>query len=161
MMRFGLNTEDKKILVKRIGELTGQQPRYTFVPRCAYEIGPYTVERGGDLVVEDAEMDEGIIQKLISEGLITEGIREEERVEELTPTVVTPTDAMETAETNAPAAEPDGLTISLPMARHTAESLHRLVNLIYSRGPLLSRATGGHFEATKELIAALDQGDPK
>ena len=38
MMRFGLNVEDKKTLVKRIGELTGLQPRYTFMPRCAYEI---------------------------------------------------------------------------------------------------------------------------
>ena len=26
MMRFGLNVEDKKTLVKRIGELSGQQP---------------------------------------------------------------------------------------------------------------------------------------
>ena len=80
-MRFGLNVEDKKTLVKRIGELTGLQPRYTFMPRCAYEIGVYTVERRGDLVVEEADLDETIIQTLLSEGLILEGIREEDRME--------------------------------------------------------------------------------
>jgi len=141
MMRFGLNVEDKKTLVKRIGELSGQQPRYTYVPRCAFEIGAYTVERNGDLVVEDTEADEALIQTLLSEGLITNGNREENCMRETMATE---------------AAEPEGLTISLPMARHTADSLRRLVNLIYSRGPLLSKATGGCFGADKDLIAALD-----
>jgi hypothetical protein len=148
MMRFGLNVEDKKTLVKRIGELTGQQPHYTYVPRCAYEIGAYTVERNGDLVVEEREMDETLIQTLLSEGLITEEIREEDCVEGTMATV---------AEADpARTAELDGLTISLPMTRHTADSLRRMVNLIYSRGPLLSKATGGSFGADKDLITALD-----
>jgi hypothetical protein len=138
MMRFGLNVEDKKTLVKRIGELSGQQPRYTYMPRCAYEIGVYTVERNGDLVVEDTEADEALIQTLLSEGLI----RAEDSVGE----------TMSTA-----AAEQNSLTISLPMTRHTADSLRRLVNLIYSRGPLLSKATGGCFGADKDLITALDE----
>ena len=150
MMRFGLNVEDKKTLVKRIGELTGLQPRYTFMPRCAYEIGVYTVERRGDLVVEEADLDETIIQTLLSEGLILEGIREEDRME----TVI------EAAEPESVPAEenagPDTLTVSLPMARHTADSLRRLVNLIYSRGPLLSKSTGGQFSVDKDLITALD-----
>ena len=73
MKRFGLNVEDKKTLVKRVGEFTGQQPHYTYVPRCAYEIGAYTVERNGDLVVEDRELDETLIQTLLSEGLISSG----------------------------------------------------------------------------------------
>jgi len=137
-MRFGLNVEDKKTLVKRIGELSGQQPRYTYMPRCAYEIGVYTVERNGDLVVEDTEADEALIQTLLSEGLI----RAEDSVGE----------TMSTA-----AAEQNSLTISLPMTRHTADSLRRLVNLIYSRGPLLSKATGGCFGADKDLITALDE----
>ena len=136
MMRFTLNTQDKKTLVKRIGELTGEQPRYTFVPRCAYEIGVYTVECSGDLVVKETDADEAIIQTLVLEGLIKKEDREEDHVEE--------------------AAEPGGLTISLPMTRHTADSLRRLINLLYSRGRLLSKATGGEFSAEKELIAALD-----
>jgi len=160
MMRFALNAEDKKTLVKRIGELTGIQPHYTFMPRCAYEIGVYTVERRGDLVVQDADVDEAMIQTLIAQELITEGIHEEDRVEEL---ITAATAAAEITDDEEPAdmdeaeqAEPDGLTISLPMARHSAESLRRLVNLIYSRGPLLSKSTGGQFGADKELLTALD-----
>lgn len=160
MMRFALNAEDKKILVKRIGELTGIQPRYTFMPRCAYEIGVYTVERRGDLVVEDADVDETLIQTLISEGLIAEGIQEEDRVEELMTAATAAaeiTEEEEPTETDeAEQTEPDALMISLPMGRHSADSLRRLVNLIYSRGPLLSKATGGQFGADKDLITALD-----
>lgn len=161
-MRYGLNVEDKKTLVNRIGELTGQQPRYTFMPRCAYEIGAYTVERRGDLVVEEVDLDETIIQTLLSEGLILEGIREENRI--ATVIEAAPTEAVveepETEELEPMSAEgnaePDTLTVSLPMTRHTAESLHRLVNLIYSRGPLLSKSAGGQFSVDKELITALD-----
>lgn len=162
MMRYGLNVEDKKILVKRIGELTDLQPRYTFMPRCAYEIGVYTVERRGDLVVEEEEADETIIQTLLSEGLIREGVREENRVETMieAATAEAAVEEEETAEPEPVPAEgnarPDMLTISLPMARHSAESLRRLINLIYSRGPLLSKSTGGQFSADKELITALD-----
>ena len=163
MMRFGLNVEDKKTLVKRIGELTGLQPRYTFMPRCAYEIGVYTVERRGDLVVvEEADLDETIIQTLLSEGLILEGIREEDRMETV---IEAATAEAAVEEQEAEATEPvpaeenteaDTLTVSLPMARHTADSLRRLVNLIYSRGPLLSKSTGGQFSVDKDLITALD-----
>ena len=161
-MRYGLNVGDKKTLVKRVGELTGQQPRYTFMPRCAFEIGVYTVERRGDLVVEESDLDETIIQTLLSEGLILEGIREEDRMETIieAATAEAAVEEQETEETaSVPAeenTEPDTLTVSLPMARHTADSLRRLINLIYSRGPLLSKSTGGQFSADKELITALD-----
>ena len=161
-MRYGLNVGDKKKLVNRIGELTGQQPRYTFMPRCAYEIGVYTVERRGDLVVEESDLDETIIQTLLSEGLILEGIREEDRMETVIE-AATAEAAVEEPEAEefepAPAeenTESDTLTVSMPMARHTAESLRRLINLIYSRGPLLSKSTGGQFSVDKELITALD-----
>ena len=152
MRRYELKAPDKKTLVKRIGELTGQKPRYTYMPRCSYEIGVYTVERNGDLVVDEAEVDEELIRTLYFEGLITEDHREEDHMEDETISAET-TEAAENADT----AEPDNLTISLPMARHTADSLRRLVNLLYSRGPLLSKATSGQFGVKKELIAALDE----
>lgn len=53
MMKFEKNIEERKVLVKRLGELTGISPYYTKVPRCAYEIGDYTVERDGSLTVEE------------------------------------------------------------------------------------------------------------
>jgi hypothetical protein len=119
-MRYLLNADDKKTLANRIGELTGIRPRYTFMPRCAYEIGVYTVERRGDLVVQDADVDEALIQTLISEGLITEGIQEEDRVEELIEAAIAPAAVPVEAE-EPEEEETNDLTISLPMGRHSAD----------------------------------------
>ncbi len=47
------------------------------------------------------------------------------------------------------------MAISLPMGAHTGVSLRNLVNMVYSRGPLLSRATGGNFHVAKELAEVL------
>ena len=47
------------------------------------------------------------------------------------------------------------ITISLPLKGHTGKSLRNLVSMIYSRGPLLSKATGGSFSCTFEQVRAL------
>ena len=138
MTNFKLNTTDKKILVNRLGELTGIKPRYTYMPRCAYKCGTYAVERSGDLTVEDGA-DMSIAQTLLDEGLITGE------------TLEANADTGEGAEETADAVE------SLPMASHSVDSLRRLVNLIYSRGPLLTKSTGGAFGCEKELLTALDE----
>ena len=186
MMRFEKNITDRKELVKRLGELTGTAPYYTRVPRCAYEIGAYTVERDGSLTVEEDAADMQILEALKEEGLIqdadgmigadtqtedTEDVETEE-LEETTAETET-VDAMETAETEPASAEPESteetdlvpdseyesetqeeaaaqedetlpadapttLAVSLPIGEHTGVSLRNLVNMIYSRGPLLS-----------------------
>ena len=171
MLRWKLNINDKKTLVNRIGELTGERPRYTFMPRCAYEIGAYTVEKNGDLIAEQENVDAALIQKLLDEGLvIQENAEEEAEAEETITVTVAETSVEDVSEEDIrpemeqvaqmPAEEPtegiDGLTISVPMTRHTAESLRRLINLIYSRGPLLSKATGGQFGVKKDLLTVLD-----
>ena len=51
------------------------------------------------------------------------------------------------------------LAVSFPIHQHTPTSIINLVCMIHSRGPLLSKATGGHFGASKELAdALLDHG---
>lgn len=171
MTNYKLSISNRKDLVKRLEELTDTKARYTFVPRCAYECGPYTVERNGDLTVEDGA-DMSIIQTLLDEGLVMGSIEAEEAVEETMGDEMAETETAEAEETTESAEEPtegiepteemeaaNSLTISLPMARHSIDSLRRLVNLIYSRGPLLSKSTGGTFGADKELLKALDEAD--
>ena len=74
--------------------------------------------------------------------------------------------AEETAETTAEAvteaqdeptedAAPDALTISLPLTGHTSNSLRNLVTMVYSRGSLISKATGGRFACPLEQVDAL------
>ena len=63
MKKFEKNIDDRKMLVARISQLTGVDARYTFVPRCAYEIGAFTVEKDGSLTVTD-EADETILSSV-------------------------------------------------------------------------------------------------
>ena len=271
MTRYRKMINDRKVLVNRLAVLTGQEPRYTRVPRCAYEVGPYTVEKDGELTVPDECKNDSIIQTLAAEGLIGEGrdvaqparvvtvqraAAEEQRFqaaqaeqvslgtedwepdeeeddegdtatvminsteigqepqavgqadadilsglelplpdepaaedaadstqeEEETREEVEETEAEATDETvlgtgggdgtdidsdgsdtdtgDEPEARdmpdiPMGAVVSLPLAGHTAESLKNLVTMIYSKGALISKATGGVFVAEKDLVDAI------
>ena len=73
MQKFNRNTEERKTLAARLGELTGMQPFYTRAPRYAYEVGPYTIDRDGDLFVDEEQADADILTALMNEGLITGG----------------------------------------------------------------------------------------
>ena len=65
----------------------------------------------------------------------------------------------ETDETDEADSDDQSLAVSFPIHQHTPTSLINLVCMIHSRGPLLSKATGGHFGASKELAdALLDHG---
>lgn len=75
MKKFEKNIDNRKVLVARISELTGLDAHYTFVPRCAYEIGAFTVEKDGSLTVEESA-DESVLQTLISENMIGACIEE-------------------------------------------------------------------------------------
>lgn len=168
MMRFKLNIADRKELVKRLGELTGTAPHYTRMPRCAYEIGVYTVERDGSLTVGEEAAEPGILTTLKDEGLIrdAEGILEaaaeqpEQAETEPIPDSEYESEVREEAagqeETAAQEGmEPLDLALSFPMGEHTGVSLRNLVNMVYSRGPLLSKASGGNFRVEKEMAERL------
>ena len=174
MKKYMLNTGDRKILVNRIGGLAGEKMRYSGMPACSYEGSGFTVGRDGSLLAgEDA--DAAILQVLLQEGMILPesmdavgqvAITEETAGEP--ETVPEETDAEDTSvaggadeadkahadEAGPDVTEAEGLRISLPMEGHTPESLRNLINLAYSRGPLLSKAAGGDFGATKEITVA-------
>ena len=220
MKKYALNIENRKVLVSRLMALTGLHSQYTFMPRCAYIVGRYTVEKEGTLVIEE-NADPEIIQTLLDEGIIrdedapqTEAVREEvsEQEEETTDQVEEtevegqPDEELEaTAEESSVAEEPsedtesteetaeddsadeddsteeeepiseeqpsteeqpatedvDELTISLPMAGHTAQSIRNFLNLMYSRSPLLNKAMGTNFSVSNSLLDALEQASTR
>ena len=49
MKKYALNIDDRKVLVSRLMALTGLHSQYTFMPRCAYIVGKFTVEKEGTL----------------------------------------------------------------------------------------------------------------
>lgn len=50
---------------------------------------------------------------------------------------------------------PRNMEIALPLGNHNGVSLRNLFNLVYSRAPLINRATGSHFHVDKSLVDAL------
>ena len=256
MLKFEKKVEDRKELVKRLGELAGIRPVYMRTPTYAFQCGDYTVDRDGNLLVDEEAADVDILTALMEEGLITGGevledsdgvldtaeidatedadteagpaMTEETTVEtepeateeDAEQNVTEPQDAeandeemeggseMEAAAENEPqeTAEPEAgnlpeaaeasempesdeteetiesvepesaentdisadaseptaepaidLNMAFPIhiGRHTGTSLRNLVNLIYSRGALINKATGGHFSVDEELVEAL------
>lgn len=47
------------------------------------------------------------------------------------------------------------MDFTISLEEHNGTTLRNLVNLIYSRGALISKATGGHFRADEKLVKAL------
>ena len=159
---------ERKAAAARLAELTGERAVYTKMPRCAYEVGPYAIERDGSVTASESA-DLAPLRTLAQEGLL------EGWAEQTDDTTETSQEAATEAENDAPDANDtpdaegvpgavteaptlpqiDTLTISVPLAGHTANSLRNLVSLVYSRGQLLSKATGGNFGCTLDQVNAL------
>ena len=136
MTNIKLATENRKEAATRLAEITGNESRYTKVPRCAYEVGPYTIEKDGSVTVaEDADLSP--LQALADEGLI---------------------EPFAAPATEEPASEDDSmidLTVEVPMKHHTGATLRNLINLIYTRAGLINKALGTGFRVDEGLTEAL------
>ena len=130
-------TTNRTTLVHRIEELTGLRAEFTDMTHSAYRISDFTVtayELTVDIITAETT---GIIKVLIEEYLIDGDLIDIEIPEPAENTVNTTPD------------------IVFPLSAHTGTSLRNLVNLIYSRGNLISKATGGNFGAEHGLIEVL------
>ena len=136
MLKFELNIADRKTLANRMEELTGIHPYYTKAPLYAYDIGNYTIDRDGNLLVEPENADAELLTILLNEGLIRGG------------------ESIESTD-DQPEEVPLDLELAFPTSQHNGVSLRNLVNLIYSRGRLISKATGGHFHVETDLVETL------
>ena len=204
MLKFELNVAERKTLARRMEELTGIHPYYTKAPLYAYDIGDYTIDRDGNLLVEPENADAELLTSLLNEGLIrnaestdvqpenAESAPEEEQPTEAEPEVPDEQESEvdDFAEQNEPAEvpEPDDtaedepeeeldtgeqeteeqteeedqqdevpldLELSFPVSQHNGVTLRNLVNLLYSRGNLIGKATGGHFHVEEGLVDKL------
>ncbi|MBQ6960390.1 MAG: hypothetical protein IJP78_05360 [Clostridia bacterium] len=158
---------ERKALVKAIAAHIGEKEKYLGVPSCAYSVGPFTIARDGAIDFA-GDTDQELIRKLC-DALAEVGLSgamqdsaeanqdsKEAEAEDTAQTAVKTAQEAEDAPTEPEHPdEPDTLTVSLPMAGHTGISLRNLVSMIYSRGKLISKATGGEFSCTEELTIAL------
>ena len=131
--------ENRKVLVKRLEQLTGTKAIYTRMPECAFVVGDFKVERYGTLVIGD-DADAEVVESLLAEGLIAEDVPEPEPEPEKEP-------------------EPSKVEVSFPMEEHTARSLKNLAAMLYSRGKLISKSTGGEFACSQKQMETLKGTD--
>lgn len=217
MLKFELNVAERKTLAKRMEELTGIHPYYTKAPLYSYDIGSYTIDRDGNLLVEPENADAELLTTLLNEGLIRGGESIESTDDQMENTE--PTDHLEedpvikdteaetevldeqepedadtaedepaeagaeeasepdnTVEDDATENEPDAeepeseeqpeaedqpeevpldLELAFPVSQHNGVTLRNLVNLLFSRGKLIGKATGGHFHVEEGLVEKL------
>ena len=127
MLKFELNIADRKTLANRMEELTGIHPYYTRAPLYAYDIGNYTIDRDGNLLVEPENADAELLTTLLNEGLIRGGESIESTGDQ--PENTEPTENL--AEEPVAEAEPDDTAEDEP------------------------EATGGHFHVETDLVETL------
>ena len=195
MLKFELNVAERKTLARRMEELTGIHRYYTKAPLYAYDIGDYTIDRDGNLLVEPENADAELLTTLLNEGLIRSGesiknadvqpenteptedsteepvaedieeveseqvpesddFAEESRAEDETDTDLPENEEPQEAEDQLDEVLLD-LELSFPVSQHNGVTLRNLVNLLYSRGKLIGKATGGHFHVEEGLVDKL------
>ena len=120
MMNIKLATTNRKAAAARLAEITGAEARYTRVPRCAYEVGAYVLEKDGTITIEEGA-DLQPLKILADEGLI-------ENFE-------TP------AEEPTTESEPEAisLTVEIPFDKVNVGNLMKLLD---AKGDLIKKALG-------------------
>lgn len=131
-MTIYYNAQDRKPLVKAIGDFTGADAVYMRTPTYAYRIDYFTVTREGNLEFDDradSEEIEGLIEFLAGRGFIAEN---------------TDTKPLEMSSEEIPAvavsaehSEPVGLTVEVPLESTAVDNLTKLLE---AKGRLIRRA---------------------
>lgn len=135
MTNIRLATENRKAAAQRLAAIIGGTSRYTKVPRCAYEVGPYFIEKDGTLMVT-GDADLAPLQALAEEGLVEPF--EAPKAEASQEAGTEPQEATAEEQTGNDA---DALTVSLPLDGFNPDSLDRLQKLVDSKARLLRKAT--------------------
>lgn len=151
----------RKEMAQVVGQVVGITPVYMKMPTCAYAISNILINRSGELMW-DERTDEDTIRKVM-EALASAGYMAEEAAvtEEAQPDAPAETEEQQEATEDEAAAdqEPVELTVSVPAARHTGNSLRNLINLIYTRAGLINKALGTGFIAEQGLVDALGENE--
>ncbi len=170
-MTIETTTQNRKMLAYEIGRLIGEPVKYQGMPSMAYRVGPYTVDKEGNLTGEDF----GPIHSfLVENGYIQEPVAETSEPESPEPETPEAT-GMVDAEPDAPgqtddAADaedaendaPDLLTITVGTANLTVRQLKNLVFMLYSKQHLIRKMTGGGpLHVPEVLVRRLQEHTPE
>lgn len=127
-------TENRKELAKALASITGRKMQYQGPPTFIFTDGSYVITRNGDLEVEDFEGNIGVLKELAALRLIDDSWDEERNL----------------------------LSIDLPMEGHGVTILIHLLQIVWSKEELISKAVGmkACFKISKEFIEQLIKEPP-
>lgn len=110
-IRFNRTGEERKALVKAIGEILDITPAYKYAPSFAFDIGNYKLDKNGTLIFEEQEGEE--VKNLLAE------LKNREFLPEM---------------------QNGGLTIEIPKNGFTETTFSNLQRIIESKGNLIQKA---------------------
>ena len=119
-VRYNITGDERKRLVRAMGDILEAEPKYLGAPSFAYEIDYFTVDKNGT-VVFDNRSDSVEIEKLI------------ERLHEL---------GFEAEKDGSDTNDGDELVIEMPLTGFTPEKLGNLAKLVTAKESLLKAALG-------------------
>ena len=120
MMNIKLLADNRKDVAARLAEIIGAEARYTRVPRCAYEVGAYIIEKDRTITIEEGA-DLQPLRILADEGLIENfEAPAEEPTTEVEPEAI-------------------GLVVEIPFDK---VNVGNLLKLLDAKGELIKKALG-------------------
>ena len=143
-IRFSVTKEERKILVKAVGEIMGWAPVYKGAPSFAFAVSNLIIDRDGTLIY-DERTDEEDIRRLL-EGLSEQGFVNDEAVvaEATEPAAQQPVDSTEqpSADEASIQVDSDRLTVEVPSDGFTDSALDNLERLVSGKSALIMKALG-------------------
>ena len=144
---------DKKKIIKRLMDLTGQKSKYLGIPSMAYQVGNYTVD--SNMILSFEEDEQNVVPTLARERMIlTDEVFEETKPEQVPEEPKRPEKKLVMSQSKE-----TEVGIAVPLNQHTGNSLLRLVHLIRAHQTVLNHATLGHFAIDDDFIAWINMQD--
>ena len=138
-MTIVTNTTDRKSMVKAMAKALDVRSRYVGPPSYAFEVGPYTVDRQGNIHGDDFEALRDFLQE---NGYTPEGELPE------------PEAQTEPEAKNVDSEAPTELNVSVPADDMSTLQLKNLILMLYALQYLIGKMTGGDTLRIPDTLAA-------
>ena len=166
-MNIPTNVQNRKVLAQELSQLIGEPYTYLGVPSCAYQVGPYRINKDGSIDGDDFEAIRGF---LVENDYIHETIGVSPDAEQPAPTdseadpVSADDEAQETTSADGTAPTDYEFTetyVSIPIRDYTPLALTCLLKTLYARQRLIAAMTQSDLIALdEELIDRLQDEKP-
>ena len=167
-MNVQTNTQNRKMLAEELSRLIGEPYSYLGVPSCAYQVGPYTINRDGSISGDDFEaihsflVENDYIHETIGTAPEAEQTADADSEAEVIEAIA---DALENVPSIDSVTQVTGITetcISIPIQEYSPTALICLLKILYSRQKLIAAMTKSDLiRIDEELVDRLQDEKPE